>query len=68
MEFLIFYTRKLKRIKFHKHNNIFLRSFKQFTVNLLVESLRKVNFLNYEHFINIDTAYTGFLNKVNEGY
>ena len=47
---------------------MFLRSFKQFTVNLLVESLRKVNSLNYEHFINIDTAYTGFFNKVNEGY
>ena len=42
-----------------------LRSIKQYTVNLFVEGLRKVNFLNYEHFSSIDAAYTCY---VNEGY
>ena len=36
---LIFCTRKVKRVKFHKHNNVLLKSLKHYTVNLLVESL-----------------------------
>ena len=31
---------------------------------MLVEGLRKVIFLDYEHFSNIDAAYTDFLNKL----
>ena len=54
----------MKQVKFHKHNNVVLRSPKHYTVNLFVESLRKVNFLNYEHFSNIDAAYTDFLNML----
>ena len=61
---LIFCTRKVKRVKCHKHNNVLLRSIKHYTVNLFVEGLRKVNFLNYERFSNIDVAYTDFLNKL----
>ena len=41
-----------------------LRSLKHYTVNLFVEGLRKLNFLNYERFSNIDVAYTDFLNKL----
>ena len=55
---LIFRTRKVKRVKFHKHDNVLLRSLKHHTVNLFAEGLRKVNFLNYERFSNIDAAYT----------
>ena len=47
---LIFCRRKVKQIKFNKHNNVFLRSLKQYTVNLFVEDFRKVNFLSYERF------------------
>ena len=54
----------MKRVKFHNHNNVLLRSLKHYTVNLFVEGLRKINFLNYEHFSNIDAAYTDFLNKL----
>ena len=61
---LIFCTRKVKRVKCHKHNNVLLRSLKHYTVNLFVEGLRKVNFLNYERFSNIDVAYTDFLNTL----
>ena len=31
---------------------------------MFIEGLRKVNFLNYERFSNIDAAYTDFLNKL----
>ena len=31
---------------------------------MFVEGLRKVHFLNYESFSNIDAAYTDFLNKL----
>ena len=62
---LIFCTRKAKRVKFHKHDNVLLRSLKHCIVNLFVEGLRKLNFLNYVRFCNIDAAYTDFLN---EGY
>ena len=61
---LIFCTRKVKRAKFNKHNNVFLRSLKHYTVNVFVEKLQKVNFSNYEWFSCIDAAYTDFLNKL----
>ena len=61
---LIFCTRKMKRVKFHKHSKVFLRSLKHYSVNLLVEGLRKVNSLNYDLFPNIGLAYTDFLNKM----
>ena len=43
---------------------MFLRSLKHYTVNKLVEGLRKINFLNYERFSNTDAAKTDFLNKL----
>ena len=41
-----------------------LGSLRHYTVNLFVEGLRKVNFLNYERFSNIDAAYTDFFYKL----
>ena len=61
---LIFCTRKVKRTKFNKHNNVFLRSLKRYTVNVFVKKLQKVNFSNYECFSCVDAAYTDFLNKL----
>ena len=61
---LIFCTRKVERVKFHEYNNMLLRSLKHYTVNLFVEGLRKVNFLNYERFSDIDAEYTDILNKL----
>ena len=43
---------------------MFLRSLKHYTVDLLVEGLLKVSFLNYERYSNIDSAYTDFLNNL----
>ena len=54
----------MKRVKFHKHNNVLLKSLRHYTINLFVEGLRKVNFLNYECFSNIDVAYKDFRNKL----
>ena len=53
-------TRKVKRTKVNKHNNVFLRSLKYYTVNVFVEKLQKVSFLNYERF----SCLTDFLNKL----
>ena len=61
---IIFSKRKVKRAKFNKHNNAFLRCLKHYTVNVFVEELQKVNFLNYERFSCIDAAYNDFLNKL----
>ena len=55
---LIFCTRKVIRVRFHKYNNVLLKSLKHHTINLFVEDLRKIHFLNYERFSNIDAAYT----------
>ena len=51
---LIFCARKVKRAKFNKHNNVFLRSLKPYTVNVFVEELQKVNVSNYERSFCID--------------
>ena len=54
----------MKQANFHKHNNVLLGSLKHFTVNSFDEAFRKVNFLNYERFSNVDAEYTDFLNKL----
>ena len=53
-------ARKVKRTKVNKHNNVFLRSLKYYTVSVFVEKLQKVNFSNYERF----SCLTDFLNKL----
>ena len=61
---LIFCARNVKRAKLNKHNNLFLRSLKHYTVSVFVKALEKVNFSNYECFSCIDAAYAEFLNKL----
>ena len=63
---LIFCTRKVKRAKFNKHNNVFLISLKHYTVTVFLKELQKINFSNYEHFSCIDMAYNDFFNKLME--
>ena len=43
---------------------MFFRSLKDYTVNVFVEKLQKVDFSNYEYFSCIDEAYTDFLHKL----
>ena len=61
---LFFCTKKVKRAKFNKHNNVILRSLKHYTINMFVEELQKVNFSNRKRFSCVDAAYTDFLNKL----
>ena len=61
---LIFCTRKVKRAKFNKHNNVFLGSLKHYRVNMFVKELQKVNFSNYERFCCTDAAHTDFHSKL----
>ena len=63
---LIFCTRKLKPAKLNRYNNLFLSSLKQYTVNAFVEELQKVSFSSHAGFSCTDTAYTDFVNKLNE--
>ena len=51
---LIFCTRKVKQAKFNKYNNVFLRSFEHYTINLFVEKLQKVYCSNYEQFFLVN--------------
>ena len=60
---LIYFTRKLTRIKFNKHKSITGRSFKNYTPEQFQYELSTANFLNYETFDNIDKAYSDFSNK-----
>ena len=61
---LIFCTRKVKRAKFNKHDNVFLGSLKHYRVNMFVKELQKVNFSNYERFCCTDAAHTDFHSKL----
>ena len=54
----------MKRAKFNKDSNVFLRFLKHYTVNVFVEALQKVNFSSYERFSCIYSTYTNFLNKL----
>ena len=59
---IIFCTRKVKQAKFNKHNNVFVRSLKHYTVNVVCRKITKGS--NYERFSCIDAAYTDFLNNL----
>ena len=61
---LVFCATKVKRTKFNKHNNVFLRSPKLYTINVFVKKLEKLNLSNYERCSCIDMVCTDFLNKL----
>ena len=53
----------MKRAKFNKHSNVFLRSLTCCTFTVFLEVLQKINFSNYERFSGIDVTYNNFLDK-----
>ena len=63
---LIFCTRKTQKRKLGKHNYVKFRSFKNYSLEDYENSLRAVNFSNYEDFECLDTAYSDFINKLME--
>ena len=58
---IIFFTRKIKKIKLNQHTYIKYRSFKNYSVNEYEEKLKQANFPNYLNFDNMDAAYCSFL-------
>ena len=54
---LIYCTQKILRTKANIHNQIRVRSLKNYTPELLKEELTKINFPDYNIFSNVNTAY-----------
>jgi len=61
---LIYCTRKILRAKTNMHNQIRVRSLKNYTKDILVEELRKVNFPDYNIFSNVNLAYKDLVEKI----
>ena len=61
---LIFCTRKTLKTKTASHKQISFRSLKNYSTVTYEEALKKVKFPNYENFININEAYSNFIQKL----
>ena len=61
---MIYYTRKLSRIKRGTHLKIGFRSLKNYSADIYEEALGRVDFPSYHNFVNINDAYSNFIQKV----
>ena len=61
---LIYCTRKTSLPKSHKHNEIFVRSLKRYSVEKFLEILREIVFPNYLTYICVNDAYSDFIYRV----
>ena len=61
---LIYCTRKITRTKFNSHKNITIRSLKNYSQDMYLEELNKINFPDYSKFTDINDAYSDFIGKV----
>ena len=61
---LIYCTRKIVRVKTNVHNQIRVRSLKNYTQEILLEELRKINFPDYSIFSNVNIAYKDLVEKI----
>ncbi len=61
---IIFCTRKTKKMKTNTKTFIKIRSLKNYTKEIFLEKLSKINFPDYSNFTDVDEAYTNFLDKV----
>ena len=61
---LIFCTRKTLKTKTASHKQISFRTLKNYSAVAHEEALKKVKFLNYESFINLNEAYSNFTQKL----
>ena len=61
---LIFCTRKTLKTKTASHKQISFRSLKNYSAVTYEEALKKVKFSNYENFVNINEAYSNFIQKL----
>ena len=61
---LIFCTRKTLKTKTGSHKQILFHLLKNYSIVAYEEALKKVKFPNYEKFININEAYSNFIQKL----
>ena len=61
---LIYCRRKILRTKFNMHNQIWVRSLKNYTPELFREELTKINFPDYNIFSNVNIAYLDLVEKI----
>ena len=61
---LIYCTKKILRTKTNMHNQIRVRSLKNYTPELFVEELKNINFPNYRIFSDVNIAYIDLVQKV----
>ena len=61
---LIYCTRKITRTKFNSHKNITIRSLKNYSQDVYLEELNKINFPDCSKFTDINDAYSDFIGKV----
>ena len=61
---LIFCNRKTLKTKTASHKQISFRSLRNYSAVTYEEALKKVKFSNYENFVNINEAYSNFIQKL----
>ena len=61
---LIYCTRKILRNKTNMHNQIRVRSLKNYTPELFVDELKKANFPNYNTLSDVNIAYLDLVEKM----
>ena len=63
---LLFYTRKIKRVKTNSHKQIYFRSLKNHTMENFERELKNIAFPNYEKFSVVNSAYNDLMNKITQ--
>ena len=61
---LIYCTRKIKRTKHNMHNQIQVRSLKNYSAEIFTNASKTGQFPNYNIFSNVNVAYSDLLNKI----
>ena len=61
---LIYFNRKISRIKTRSHKQIKFRSFKNYTIDCFGQELSKLSVPNYQHYNDIKEAYNDFIQKI----
>ena len=61
---LIYCTKKIKRTKHNMHNQIQVRSLKNYSAEIFTNASKTGQFPNYNIFSNVNVAYSDLLNKI----
>ena len=61
---LIYSTRKTTKLKCNKHNELNIRTMKNYIAESFIELLNKIDFWNYQTFSYVNKAYLDFITKL----